>query len=142
MEYQLTQEYLGQSTQLVYEAPLFKECQDADTYAKGKGSVVAKVIDGTLEGHPFSGMAGVANIGNDINWTGHPFAQSNWYALGRLAWDHTLSSVQIADEWIRQTFTNNSQFVSPVKNMMLASREIMVSYMTCSHASQAIPTWQ
>ncbi len=130
MEYQLTQEYLGQSNHLVYEAPMFKECQDADTYVKGKGSTVAKVIDGTLEGHDLSGMAGVANIGNDINWTGHPFAQSNWYTLGRLAWDHTLSAEQIADEWIKQTFTNNSRFVNPVKSMMLASRDIMVSYMT------------
>jgi alpha-glucuronidase len=75
-------------------------------------------------------MAGVANIGNDRNWCGHPFAQSNWYAFGRLAWDPGLSPAQIADEWIRQTFSNNSAFVGTVKKMMLASREITVDYMT------------
>ena len=130
MEYQLTQEYMGFATHLVYEAPLFKEVLDADTYAKGKGSTVAKVIDGTLEGHKLSGMAGVANIGNDINWTGHPFGQSNWYTLGRLAWNNELTSAQIADEWIRQTFSNNQQTVDTIKKMMLVSRETTVNYMT------------
>lgn len=75
-------------------------------------------------------MAGVANIGNDINWTGHPFGQANWYTLGRLAWDHQLSSSKIADEWLRQTFTNESHFLVPIKEIMLASRDIMVNYMT------------
>jgi alpha-glucuronidase len=109
---------------------LFKECLDADTYEKDKGSTVAKVIDGSLEQHTISGMAAVANIGNDINWTGHPFAQANWYAFGRLAWDHDLTSAQIADEWIRQTFTNNKHSVDTIKAMMLASRERSVDYMT------------
>ena len=130
MEFQLTQEYLGQATHLVYQAPLYKECLDADTHSKGKGSYVYKVIDGSLENHSLSGIAGVANIGNDRNWTGHPFAQSNWYAFGRLAWDHQLSSAEIADEWIRQTFTNRSSFVVPVNQMMLNSREALVNYMT------------
>jgi alpha-glucuronidase len=137
MEFQLTQEYLGQGTHLVYEAPLFKECLDADTYIKrnnsqpGKSnSTVAKIIDGTFENHSMSGMAGVSNIGNDRNWTGHPFGQANWYAFGRLAWDYSLSSAQIAEEWIRQTFTNNEKFIEPVKKMMLISREAMVNYMT------------
>ena len=130
MEFQLTQEYLGFATHLVYLAPLFKECLDADTYANGKGSTVAKIIDGSLNDHALTGMAGVANIGNTINWTGHPFAQANWYAFGRLAWDHKLSSAQIAEEWIRQTFTNAKPVVDTIKNMMLASREILVDYMT------------
>jgi alpha-glucuronidase len=130
MEFQLTQEYLGQATHLVYEAPLFKETLDADTYEKGKGSTVAKVIDGTLEGHDVSGMAGVSNIGNERNWTGHPFAQANWYTLGRLAWDYNLTSTQIADEWIKQTFNNNEGFVNAVRKMMLTSREAVVNYMT------------
>ena len=129
MEFQITQEYLGQSTNLVYEAPLFKEVLDADTYANGKGSSVAKIIDGSAEGHPVSGMAGVSNIGADRNWTGHPFAQSNWYAFGRLAWDHTLSSAKIANEWIRQTFTNNQNFIDATQKIMLSSRETMVNYM-------------
>ena len=115
MEFQLTQEYLGQATNLVYLAPLFKECLDSDTYAKGKGSFVYKVIDGSLENHALTGMAGVANIGNDRNWCGHPFAQSNWFSFGRLAWDPTLSSESIADEWIRMTFSNQPEVVSSFK---------------------------
>ncbi|MFI5131673.1 MAG: alpha-glucuronidase family glycosyl hydrolase [Chitinophagales bacterium] len=130
MEFQITMEYLGQGTHLVYEAPLFKECLDADTYTKGKGSTVAKVVDGSLDNNLISGIAGVANIGNERNWTNHPFGQANWYAFGRLAWDHTLSSARIADEWIKQTFTNNKSFVNEVKGIMLASRQIMVNYMT------------
>ena len=130
MEFQLTQEYLGQATNLVYLAPLFKECLDSDTYAKGKGSYVYKVIDGSLENHSLTGMAGVANIGNDRNWCGHPFAQSNWFSFGRLAWDPTLSSESIADEWIRMTYSNQQDVVSPLKQVMLASREITVRYMT------------
>jgi len=130
MEFQLTQEYLGQGTHLVYEAPLFKEVLNADTYAKGKGSTVAKVIDGNLDNHELSGMAGVSNVGNDINWCGHPFAQANWYALGRLSWDADLSSEQIADEWIKQTFTNDKKTVAVIKNIMLNSRDALVNYMT------------
>jgi len=139
IEFQLTQEYLGQATTLVYEAPLFKECLDADSYSKarlndtvgqGKGSTVAKVIDGSLENYPATAIAGVANIGNERNWTGHPFGQANWYAFGRLAWDHELSSEQIADEWLRQTFTNDLHFVDETKKIMLMSRETMVNYMT------------
>ena len=97
MEFQLTQEYLGQGTHLVYLAPLFKECLASDTYARGKGSEVARIIDGTLDNHMMTGMAGVSNIGDDRNWCGHPFASSNWYAFGRLAWDLSLSSETIAD---------------------------------------------
>lgn len=130
LEFQLTQEYLGFATHLVYLPAMFREVLDADTYEKGKGSTVAKITDGSLEGHSISGMAGVANIGNDRNWTGHPFGQANWYALGRLAWDHTLSPEKIADEWIRQTFSNDARFVDPVKKMMLSSHETLVNYMT------------
>ena len=129
-EFQLTQEYLGQATSLVYEAPLLKEVLDADTYSKGKGSTVKHIIDGSLDKHTTTGIAGVANIGNDINWCGHPFAQANWYAFGRLAWDNKLSSEQIAEEWIQQTFNNNNTVVSTIKNMMLSSREALVNYMT------------
>ncbi len=130
MEFQLTQEYLGQGTHLVYEAPLFDEVLNADTYEKGKGSTVAKVVDGSQDDHALSGIAGVSNIGNDIDWTGHPFGQANWYAYGRIAWDYALSSSAIADEWIRQTFTNDQPFVDTVKKMMIASREAVVNYMT------------
>ncbi|MGZ8556701.1 MAG: alpha-glucuronidase family glycosyl hydrolase [Chitinophagaceae bacterium] len=130
MEFQLTQEYLGQATNLVYLAPLFKECLESDTYAKGKGSTVAKVIDGSVHPYSLTGMTGVANIGNDINWCGHPFAQSNWYALGRLAWNHQLSSEQIANEWLRMTYSNHLSFLDAASTMMMQSRDIMVQYST------------
>jgi alpha-glucuronidase len=129
MELQVTQEYLGQATNWVFLAPLFKEVLGSDTYAKGKGSTVAKVIDGSLDNHSLNGMTGVANIGNDINWCGHPMAQANWYALGRLAWNYDLSSDAIADEWLRMSFSNDAAFVQSTKQVMLNSREIMVNYM-------------
>lgn len=130
MEFQITQEYLGFATHLVYLAPLFKECLESDTYAKGKGSFVFKVIDGSLENHKLTGMAGVANIGNERNWCGHPFAQANWFSFGRLAWDPELSAENIADDWLRMTFSQQPDVVNSMKAMMLASREITVSYMT------------
>ena len=130
MEFQITQEYLGFSTHLVYLATLFKECLESDTYAKGKGSTVAKVVDGTLYNQKMSGMAGVANIGTDRNWTGHPFGQANWYSFGRLAWNHALSSEQIAREWLQKTFSNHSTFNDAISEIMLASREAAVNYMT------------
>jgi alpha-glucuronidase len=126
MELQITQEYMGHSHWLIYLAPLYKEALESDTYAKGKGSTVAKVIDGSLFHYTKTGIAGVANTGMDENWTGQPFGQANWYAFGRLAWNHELTSSQIADEWIRMTFTNNPVFVKKVKKMMLASRQISV----------------
>jgi alpha-glucuronidase len=130
MEFQLTQEYLGNATHLVYLAPLFKECLDADTYVKGKGSYVYKVIDGSLQNHSLTAMAGVANIGNDRNWCGHPFAQANWFSFGKLAWNPTSSAESIAEDWIRMTFSNQQEVVNALKNVMLASREITVQYMT------------
>jgi len=130
MEFQITQEYLGQSTHLVYEAPMFKEVLDADTYAKGKGSTVAKIIAGKVHESPLTGMSGVSNIGNDRNWTGHLFGQANWYAFGRLAWDLDLGSEKIADEWIRQTFTNEAQVVNSISKIMMKSHESLVNYMT------------
>ncbi|QJD96786.1 alpha-glucuronidase [Mucilaginibacter robiniae] len=130
MEFQITQEYLGFSTHLVYLGQLFKETLASDTYAHGKGSTVAKVIDGQLDHQPLTGMAGVANIGSDVNWCGHPFAQANWYAFGRLAWNPEQSPNTIADDWLRMTFTNDAAFVNPVKQMMMDSREITVNYMT------------
>ncbi len=129
MEVQVTQEYLGQATNWVYLAPLYKEVLNSDTYSKGKGSLVAKVVDGSIDNHSLNGMTGVANIGNDINWCGHPMAQANWYCLGRLEWDYDLSSEQIADEWLRMSFTNDASFLQSIKAVMLQSREIMVDYM-------------
>lgn len=130
MEFQITQEYLGQATHLAYLAPLFKEVLEADTYAQGPGSLVAKVVDGTLHGYERTGIAGVSNIGTDRNWCGSVMACVNWYAFGRLAWDHSLSSEAIADEWIRMTFSTNANVVRPIKDMLMASREAVVNYMT------------
>ena len=103
-EFQITQEYLGFSNHLVFLAPMWKECLDSDTYVQGAGSTIARVTDGSLFPHSLTAIAGVTNIGDDINWCGHPFAQANWYAFGRLAWKHSLSSEQIGEEWLRQTF--------------------------------------
>jgi alpha-glucuronidase len=130
LEVQITQEYLGCATHLVYLAPLFKETLDADTYCYGPGSPVASVVDGSLDGHARSGLAGVANIGSNRNWCGHPFAAANWFALGRLAWDHGIASEDIAEDWLRMTFSNDAHFVGPAKAMMIESREAVVNYMT------------
>lgn len=129
IEFQITQEYLGFSNHLAYLAPLFKETLDSDTYSDGAGSTIAKLTDGTLRPAKVTAISAVANIGEDANWCGHHFAQSNWYAFGRLAWNHQLSSEEIADEWIRMTFTDDKNFVTPVKEMMLTSRETVVDYM-------------
>ena len=128
LEFQITQEYLGYATNLAYLGPLFEECLDADTYTKGKGTTVANVLEDYNRSHGISGIAGVANIGTDINWCGHLFGQSNWYAFGRMAWNPELSSEKVADEWLRMTFNNNTSFVNPIKEMMQQSRETVVNY--------------
>jgi len=130
MEFQITKEYLGFSTHLAYLGTLWEEVLQADTYARGESSTVARVIDGSLFGHELTGIAGVANIGTDRNWCGSIFDQANWYAFGRLAWNPDLRADSIAEEWIRMTFTNDPRFVAPVKQMMLESREAVVNYMT------------
>jgi alpha-glucuronidase len=130
MELQITQEYLGFATHLVFLGPLFEEALRADTHAKGEGSTVAKVVDGSLHGYARTGVAGVANVGTDRNWCGSVFACANWYAFGRMAWDHAIGSDAVADEWIRRTFGNDPALVPPVREMMLGSREAAVDYMT------------
>lgn len=106
---------------------MFKETLDSDTYSYGKGSTVAKITDGTLRPAKTTAISAVANIGEDTNWCGHHFAQASWYAFGRLAWNHQLSSNQIADEWIKMTFSDNNAFVEPVKNMMLSSEKPLLT---------------
>jgi alpha-glucuronidase len=130
LELQITKEYLGFATHLSYLAPLFEEVLRADTYAKGEGSLVRQVIDGSLHGYTRTGIAGVANTGTDRNWCGSVFACANWHAFGRLAWNPSLSASALADEWLRMTFTNDAGFVAPVKSMMLTSRQATVDYMT------------
>jgi alpha-glucuronidase len=128
LELQITQEYFGFSYHLAYQGTLFEEALDADTYAKGEGTTVGDIISGDVFDYEHTGMAGVLNIGNYRNWTGHPFVQSSWYAYGRLAWDYTLSAEEIANEWMRMTFTNNEQFTDPIGEVMMESREAGVNY--------------
>lgn len=130
MELQITQEYTGQAKHLVYLAPQWKKVLDSDTFADGPNTPVARIIDGSAEHHPISGIAGVSGIGSDANWTGHIFSQANWYAFGRLAWDCDLSSCRIAEEWTRMTFTNDSDAVNTVTEIMDSSWPACVNYMT------------
>jgi alpha-glucuronidase len=151
-EFQITQEYLGQAVHLVFLAPAWEECLQSDTWQEGAGSTVARCTDGSLYPRQHTAIAGVANIGLDSNWCGHPFAQANWYAFGRLAWNDQLTSSRIAEEWLRLTFYpigsssdnagNNASrapavngpdwvanFLRPVEGIMLRSREAAVDYM-------------
>jgi alpha-glucuronidase len=177
-ELQITQEYLGQSTQLAFLAPLWKEVLDTDTYAgssrgpaqerrddsvplpvdklrapsEAEGlperATVARVIDGSLSNRSparerrdsdssvppltqratASFIAGVANTGSDRNWTGHHLSQANWYAYGRLAWDHSLSSEAITREWTQMTFGSDPAVNATITRMLLGSRETVVRY--------------
>ena len=139
-EFQITQEYLGHSVYLVFLAKMWEECLKSDTYQHGKGSTVARCTDGSIYPQSYTAIAGVANVGLDTNWCGNIFAQSNWYAFGRLAWNDTLTSARICDEWLRQTFTPpmrqnklpadwTAKFLRPVQKMMLESREAAVDFM-------------
>ena len=128
MEFQITQEYLGFSNHLAYHGTTWEECLDSDTYRDGPGSTVAKMV---------TAVAGVANTGQDPNFCGYVFAQANWYAFGRLAWNPELGAEEIADEWVRQTFLKpkglsdkkfDKKFVEPVKDILMASREAVVDY--------------
>ena len=130
MEVQITKEYLGRSTHLVYLGPLYEETLRSDTFARGPGTTVARVLEQSPQGPGLTGMAGVANIGSDENWTGSHFDQANWYAFGRLAWDPEASARDIAEDWVRMTFSNAPAFVAPVVGMMMGSREAAVDYMT------------
>jgi alpha-glucuronidase len=130
MEFQITKEYLGFATHLAYLGTMYEETLAADTHAKGEGSTVAKVVDGSLHGYRLTGMAGVANIGTDRNWSGSQFDQANWYAFGRLAWNPSLSARAIAEDWLRATFSNDAAFVEPALGMMMDSHQAVVDYMT------------
>ncbi|HEU5054637.1 MAG TPA: alpha-glucuronidase [Hanamia sp.] len=143
-EFEVTQEYLGHSVYLVFLSTMWEEVLKSDTYQHGVGSTVARCTDGSIYPQKHTVMAGVSNVGLDSNWCGNQFAQANWYAFGRLAWNNTLPSKQIADEWIKLTFYNdpsqkssqanytadwNKNFLAPVKQMMLESREAAVNFM-------------
>ncbi len=128
MEFQITQEYLGHDEDLVYLAPMWKEVLDFDTYARGKGTTVARILDGSAEGFEKTGYTGVSNVGSATNWCGHHFAQSNWYSYGRLAWNPGLTSQEIADEWIRMTFTHDHAARETITAMMMRSHQGTVDY--------------
>ncbi|MGL0788845.1 alpha-glucuronidase [Xanthomonas translucens] len=129
LEFQITKEYLGFATHLVYLGTLYQETLQADT-RRGKRATVARVVEGAVDGHALSGIAGVANIGADRNWCGSIFDQANWYAFGRLAWDPQGDAQAIAEDWVRMTFGNDPALVAPVVGMMMASHEAAVDYMT------------
>jgi alpha-glucuronidase len=128
LEVQIAQEYLGGSTHLAFLGTMWKEVLDTDTFASGPGSTVARVIDGRLRSTKLSVIAGVANTGTDRDWTGHPLAQANWYAFGRLAWDNSLSAEAIAREWTQMTYGTNPATVEAITKILLGSRETVVNY--------------
>lgn len=128
MEFQITQEYLGYATHLAYLGSMFEETLQSDTYNKGKGSTVSKVLQDYKRSHGISGIAGVSNIGSDLNWTGHLFGQANWHAFGRMAWNPDLSAKEVGEEWARMTFSNSNKVLSPVMDILLTSREAVVNY--------------
>lgn len=130
MEFQITQEYLGGMSHLVFLPQLFEETLQSDTFIKGKNSTVSKVLVGDLSGQKVTGIAGVSNIGTARNWTGHPFAQANWFGFGRLAWNPDLTAKAIAEEWLKMTFSTDPDFVEPMSTLLLNSREAVVNYMT------------
>jgi alpha-glucuronidase len=102
----------------------------AETAASNGDSSVARVIDGSLHGYSTTAIAGVSNVGDDVNWTGSHFNQANWYVFGRMAWDPDAGAEAIAEEWVRQTFSNDPAVVVPVTELMMQSRQAAVDYMT------------
>ena len=127
-EVQASQEYLGQARHLVYLGTMWKEFLDADTFANGKGSTVGRTLEIPAQSGNVTGMVSVTNPGLDTNWCGHHFSQSNWYAFGRLAWNHELSAEDIATEWTRMTFTTDPATVETIRAMMMGSRETFLDY--------------
>jgi len=128
MELQITQEYTGHDKHVCFLVPEWKKILDFDTYAKGTGSTVKKVVEGNLFGYRYAGIAGVSNLGNDTNWTGHLLAQANTYGFGRLAWNPDLTSEEIANEWIEQTFGHNKKVKSIISQILLTSWKTYEDY--------------
>jgi len=128
IELQITQEYTGHDKHVCYLVPQWKEILDFDTYAEGPGSTVARIVSGTASALRYTGIAGVSNIGDDTNWTGHLLAQANFYGFGRLAWNPALKTGQITEEWINLTFGNNEQVFSVVKEILLTSLKTYEDY--------------
>lgn len=130
MEFQITKEYLGQGTHLVGLANMYEEILQTDTYVKGEGSTVAKVIDGSLFNQELSGMAGVANIGTAFNWTGNLFGQADWFAFGKFAWDPYLEATTLFKEWSELTWGQRPEVLEVSQQLLNDSYETCVQYMT------------
>lgn len=128
LELQVTQEHTGHSTHLNYLVPWWKQILDFDTHARGAGTTVARIVDGSVFDYSRSGLAGVSNFGDDRNWTGHPLAAANAYGYGRLAWDPGLSAEQITDEWVAMTFSDHPPLRRPLAEMLLGSYQTFVDY--------------
>ena len=130
MEFQITQEYLGQATNLVFLAPMWEEVLKSKTYRPTPSSTVGSVLEGKETNQKMTLIAGVSNIGTDRNWTGHLFAQSNWFAFGKMAWNPEITSEEIAKEWTELTFGQDQEVVTKIDEILLESHETAVDYMT------------
>ncbi len=128
LEFEITQEYTGQQRHLCYLIPLWKEVLDFDTYAKGEGSYVKKMCDGSLHNPKHAGLAAVSNIGDDECWTGSPLAQANLYGYGRLCWNADLTAEEIAKEWIGLTLSTNKTVMDTMVPMLMSSRRTYENY--------------
>lgn len=134
-ELQITQEYLGRSVSLVYLLPMWRQTfLDFDTYCNGKGSTISNIITGKTFPSRMLGMAGVGNIGRSRNWTAHHFAQANWYAFGRLAWNPEESTESITSDWIKSTWNCDEATLEVIRQMMMPTWESFV----CAHAPYSL----
>ena len=145
-EFQITQEYLGFSNHFVFLASMWREFLDSDTFAAGRGSTVAQVVDGTSFRQRLTGIAGVANTGSDRNWTGHDMLQANWYAFGRLAWSpDTVRLNRSRPEWIKMTLTHDPSAVSTIvrndARLARCGRELYDATRSASSILGRTPLW-
>jgi len=130
MEFQITKEYLGFATHLAYLGTMWEEVLEADTWRPRKGATVARTLETPVAPGAATGMAGVANIGTDRNWSGSQFDQANWYAFGRFAWNPDAKAEAIARDWAAMTWGADPAVTGPIVDMMMGSREAVVDYMT------------
>ncbi len=128
IELQITQEYTGQQRHLVFLVPMWKTSLDFDLRADNRHTPVKEIVEGKAFGRPLGGYAGVANVGLDTNWLGHPMAMANLYGFGRLAWNPDTTAQTIADDWTRLTFGNNATVVSTIDAMLLSSWKTYEDY--------------
>lgn len=128
VEFQITQEYLGNEFHLLYKGGMYDKILKSDTYAEGKQTYVGDIVSGKVYDYKYTGMAGVINPGIVENWTAHPFVQSSWYAFGRLAWDYNQDPWEIAKDWIGMTFSNEKNVKKKILKIMKLSEEAGVNY--------------